>query len=164
MEHGMTVASHTARLISLDRGRGCRWATIGATDLTIAKVERMDDLGAADVDVVIIMFGVPDVLLATSSTRWAVNLGTLTGHIQDRATADCRIVLAAIPPMGDFQDMPLWLLKLLTLQIHRLNQVALAATHTDPTPYSCHSRTCGSEKCSWGTFFPGSHFMKCGHA
>jgi hypothetical protein len=26
----------------------------------------MDDLGAADVDVVIIMFGVPDVLLATS--------------------------------------------------------------------------------------------------
>ena len=66
MEHGMTVASHTARLISLDRGRGCRWATIGATDLTIAKVERMDDLGAADVDVVIIMFGVPDVLLATS--------------------------------------------------------------------------------------------------
>ena len=128
MEHGMTVASHTARLISHDRRRGCRWATIGATDLTIAKVERMDDLGAADVDVVIIMLGVPDVLLATSSTRWAANLGTVIDHIQDRAAADCRIILAAIPPMGDFQDMPLWVRKLLTLQIHRLNQVTLAAT------------------------------------
>ena len=136
MEHGMTVASHTARLISHDRRRGCRWETVGATDLTIAKVARMADLGAADVDVVIIMLGVPDVLLATSSTRWITNLQTVMDRIQHQAAADCRIILAAIPPMGDFRDMPLWVRKLLTLQIQRLNRVTgVAALHRPNTVF-----------------------------
>lgn len=126
----MTVAFHTSRLISQQRGRGCRWATIGATDLTVAQVARIPNLGAADVDVVIIMLGVPDVLLATSSTTWATNLGTVIDRIDDQSAADCRIVVAGIPPMGDFRPMPLWVRKMLMLQIHRLNGTTLAiASH-----------------------------------
>jgi hypothetical protein len=135
--HGMTVVFHTSQLISEDRGRGCQWATIGATDLTVAQVARMPDLGAAEVDVVIIMLGVPDVLLATSSTTWATNLGTVIDRVQDQSAADCRIVLAGIPPMGDFRPMPPWVRKILMLQVHRLNGITLAtASHRPNTSFA----------------------------
>jgi hypothetical protein len=137
VDHGMTVVFHTSQRISEIRGRGCRWATIGATDLTVAQVARMPDLGATDVDVVIIMLGVPDVLLATSSSSWAANLGRVIDRIHDQSAADCRIVLAGIPPMGDFRPMPPWVRKMLMLQIHRLNGITLAtASHKSKTSFA----------------------------
>jgi hypothetical protein len=137
VDHGMTVVFHTSQLTSENRGRGCRWASIGAIDLTVAQVARMPDLGATDVDVVIIMLGVPDVLLATSSSSWAADLGRVIDRIHDQSAADCRIVLAGIPPMGDFRPMPPWVRKILTLQIHRLNGITLAtASHKSKTSFA----------------------------
>jgi len=136
LRQGMTVVFHTALYLSRDRARGCRWATIADTDLTVAQVARMPDLGAANVDVVIIMLGVPDVLTATSSSAWATNLGAIIDRIHDQSAADCRIVLAGIPPMGDFRDMPPWVRKMLMRQVHRLNGITLAtATHRPNTSF-----------------------------
>jgi hypothetical protein len=136
-DHGMTVVFRTSQFIAKERGRGCRWATIGATDLTVARVARIPELGTADVDVVIIMLGVPDVLLGTSSTRWATNLGTVIDRIHDQSAAGCHIVLAGIPPMGDFRPMPPWVRKLLMLQIHRLNGITqTAASHIPNTSFA----------------------------
>lgn len=104
--HGMTAASQTARLIARDRGRGCLWKTITATDLTAARVARMRTLDAADADAAVIMLGVPDVLLATNATTWAVNLETIVEHIRDQARPNCHIVFAGIPPMAEFRRIP----------------------------------------------------------
>jgi hypothetical protein len=137
VEYGMTVVFRTARLISKERGRGCWWATIGAPDLTVAQVARMPGLDAAKVDVAIIMLGIPDVLLGTSSTKWATNLIQLIDRIHEQSAADCRIVLAGIAPMGDFRPMPPWVRKILMLQIHRLNGITLAtATHRPNTSFA----------------------------
>lgn len=132
LQHGMTVVFHTSQYLSHDRGRGCQWATIGDADLTVAQVARMPDLGAVNVDVVIFMLGIPDVLLATSSTTWATNLGTIIDRIHDQSAADCRIVLAGIPPMGDFREMPPWVRKILRLQILRLNGITRATATRRP--------------------------------
>jgi hypothetical protein len=83
----------------------------------------MPALDAANVDAVVIMLGVPDVLLATSSATWAANLGRIVERIQDQAAPNCRIVLAGIPPMGDFRPIPPLARKMLMLQIHRLNRI-----------------------------------------
>lgn len=119
----MTAVFQTARFIAHDRARGCWWTTIAATDLTAARVARMPALDAANVDAVVIMLGVPDVLLATSSATWAANLGRIVERIQDQAAPNCRIVLAGIPPMGDFRPIPPLARKMLMLQIHRLNRI-----------------------------------------
>ena len=136
-DHRVTVVFRTFQFFAKERGRGCRWATIGATDLTVARVARIPELGIADVDVVIIMLGVPHVLLGTSSSRWGTNLGTVINRIHDQSAAGCHIVLAGIPPMGDFRPMPPWVRELLMLQIHRLNGITLAATsHMPDTPFA----------------------------
>jgi hypothetical protein len=41
----------------------------------------------------------PDVLLGTSSTRWATNLTPMIDRIHDRSAADCRVILAGIAPI-----------------------------------------------------------------
>ena len=120
---GMTTASQTARILAQNRRRGCVWKTICATDLTAAHVARMPAFEAADVDVAVIMLGVPDVLLATSLTTWAADLRTIADHIRQQAGQDCGIVFAGIPPMADFRPIPPVARTMLMLQVQRLNRV-----------------------------------------
>lgn len=123
LRHGMTAASQTARFVARDRGRGCSWKTIAATDLTAAHVAQMPTLDAANTDVVVIMLGVPDVLLATSSKTWAANLVTIVERIREQAGPGCRILFAGIPPMADFRPIPAVARTMMTLQIERFNGV-----------------------------------------
>ncbi|MHB1171814.1 MAG: SGNH/GDSL hydrolase family protein [Lacisediminihabitans sp.] len=123
LRHGMTAASQTARFIARDRGRGCLWKTIAATDLTAARVARMPTLDATEADAAVIMLGVPDVLLATSLTTWAANLKTIVEHIRDQAGPNCHIVFAGIPPIADFRPIPSLARKMMMLQIQRFNRV-----------------------------------------
>lgn len=139
LRYGMTTSSQTARFVAQDRGRGCMWATIAATDLTAARVAKMPTLDAAEVDAAVIMLGVPDVLLATSSTSWAVNLVTIVEHIREQAGPNCRIVFAAIPPMADFRPIPALARTMMMLQIQRINRVtqstASQLTNTSFVPF-----------------------------
>lgn len=103
----MTVVFRTSQFVAKERGRGCRSATIGTTDLTVARVARIPELG------------------------------TVIDRIHDQSAASCHDVLAGILPMGDFRPMPPWVRKLLMLQIRRLNGITLAATsHMPDTPFA----------------------------
>lgn len=123
LHHGMTIVVKTARFVAENRESGCSWTTIAATDLTAARVAKMSTLDAAHVDVVLVMLGVPDVLLATSATAWGANLEKVVEHLRVHATPNCRFVFAGIPPMGDFRPIPPLARKMLMLQIDRLNCV-----------------------------------------
>ena len=126
LSHGMTTASQTARFLSRDRGRGCSWSVIAATDLTAARVASMPSLDATGVGVAVLMLGIPDVLLGTSSPTWAASLGTIVDRIRDQAGRNCRVVFAGIPPMADFRPVPSLARRIMTLQIQRFNRVTLA--------------------------------------
>lgn len=136
LRYGMTASSQTARFVAQDRRRGCVWTTIAATDLTAARVAKMPTLDAAEVDAAVIMLGVPDVLLATSSTSWAINLLTIVEHIREQAGPNCRIVFAGIPPMADFRPIPALARTMMTLQIQRINRVTQStASHLTNTSF-----------------------------
>ena len=103
----MTVVFRTSQFIAKECGRGCRWATIGAADLTVARVVRIPEPG------------------------------TVIDRIHDQSAAGCHVVLAGIPPMGDFRPMPPWVRKLLMLQIRCLNGITLAAaSHIPDTSFA----------------------------
>lgn len=122
LHHGMSTAFRTAKLISRRRGRGCRWETIAAADLTAARVARMETFHVAGVDTVVIMLGIPDVLLATRATRWATSLRTVAARIRAEAGLQSTIVFVAIPAMEEFRPIPDPARRLLVLQTQRLNR------------------------------------------
>ncbi|WP_187270532.1 SGNH/GDSL hydrolase family protein [Lacisediminihabitans profunda] len=123
LHQGMTTVAKTARFVAETCGRGCSWTTISANDLTAARVAKMSTLDATPVDVVLVMLGVPDVLLATSTNAWKSNLETILEQLRNHTEPNRRVVFAGIPPMVDFRPVPPLGRKMLRLQIDRLNSV-----------------------------------------
>lgn len=136
LHEGMTTPSRTARLVANARERGCRWETISAADLTVARAARAPGLEATDADVVVIMLGVPDVLLVTRTTHWVKNLRTIVGRVRAEAGSGRRIVFAGIPPIAEFRPLPALARRLMIMQIQRLNGATrVVASETPDATY-----------------------------
>jgi lysophospholipase L1-like esterase len=155
LRHQMTTAFQTARFIAENRESGCSWTSIAAPDLTVARVASMSTLDASGVDVVLIMLGIPDVLLATTTAAWTAGLENALKRLRASAAPGCRYIFAGIPPMADFRPIPPVARKMLTLQIGRLNGVTreFASRTADATFVPSPHRRVGDkyiqEEMSW---------------
>lgn len=125
LDVGMATPAQTASILSASHGRRYVWDSVAAIDLTAAQAAGMPESGAGMPDAVVIMLGVPDVLLVTSTTSWTASLEQITARLTG-TDVPCRIVFAAIPPMADFQPIPALARRLITTQITRLNNATEA--------------------------------------
>lgn len=111
LRHGMAVPARTAGALAAGLSTGVHWHTIASPDLTAARAASAvrsahADRDVADLDLAILMLGVPDVLLATSGESWSRDLTRVIETIRELAGRECHVVLAGIPPIGDFRPVP----------------------------------------------------------
>lgn len=131
--HGLGLASQTARYIARDHGIGCSWTTISDTELTMTRAARALESEALDVDAVIVVVGPPDVLLGTTSAEWSRSLKQITEVVRNSTNPDCPVIVAAIPPMHRFRAMPIFVQRILSLQVQRLNRASVAVASSQTT-------------------------------
>lgn len=130
LDHDLSTASQTARLVAATTGRGVDWQRHSNPTMTAASAAV--DLPAAPADVAVVMLGISDVLLATSGTAWETGLRRLARRIRATAGDDCRIVFVGIPPMAEFRPIPPVAKRLLTRQTTRLNALTARVALTTP--------------------------------
>jgi len=131
LDHALTTASQTARLVGSTRRRGVTWDEVSSPVLTAATAARAD-LPGAPADAAVVLLGICDVLLATSGTAWEADLRRLVASVRESAGPDCPVVFAGIPPMAEFRPIPPVAGRLLTHQIGRLNAVTARVARTTP--------------------------------
>ncbi|WP_255559958.1 SGNH/GDSL hydrolase family protein [Salinibacterium sp. M195] len=131
LNHGLGLASQTSRFVARQQGIGCSWSTISDSELTMARAARAVNAEALQADAVIIVLGPPDVLLGTPHTEWSNNLARIVEAVRHSAKPDSPVIVAAIPPMHRFRAMPIFVRRILAVQIQRLDRasVAVAASH-----------------------------------
>jgi len=156
LDHDLTCASQTARLVGASRGRGVTWREVSAPVLTAAEAARID-LPDEPADAAVVLLGICDVLLATEGASWEADLRRLADRVRETAGPDCRIVYVGIPPMAEFRPIPPVAKRLLTTQIERLNaltaRVALTLPGASwvPFPEWCSEGMYHQELLSWAT-------------
>jgi hypothetical protein len=131
LDHDLTCASQTARLVAAGRSRGVTWNEVSSPVLTAAEAARTD-LPAEPADAAVVLLGICDVLLATGGTSWEASLRRLAVRVRESAGPDCRVVYVGIPPMAEFRPIPPVAARLLTRQIDRLNAVTARVALTTP--------------------------------
>jgi hypothetical protein len=125
LNHGLAVVSQTARYVAREHRIGCSWTAINDTELTMSRAAAEIAHVSTDVDIVVVILGVPDVLLGTTVTEWTARLRQLITTAREGVDAECPVIVSAIPPMYRFRAMPRFLQRILALQIHRLNRASL---------------------------------------
>ncbi|MBP2457497.1 hypothetical protein ABID70_000055 [Clavibacter michiganensis] len=120
---GMAMPAQVAARRTSATGRGMRWESIAAYDMTARKAAAaIADRDAAPLDLAVVALGIPDVLVATSVEEWTDRLTGIIASIRAQAGDACRIVVTGIPPMDRFQPIPMVARKLLQAQVGRLNR------------------------------------------
>lgn len=132
LNHGLGVASQTSRYVARKHSIGCSWTTISETELTMTRAANA--LGSVELaaEAVIVIVGVPDVLLGTTRSEWTKSLERIVEAVRQSTTPNCPVIVAAIPPMHRFRAMPMFVQRLLALQIQRLNRASAAVASADP--------------------------------
>ncbi|MGV8912779.1 MAG: SGNH/GDSL hydrolase family protein [Rhodoglobus sp.] len=128
--HGLGLASQTARYVAREHGIGCSWTTISDSELTMARAARALKSVDIDADVAIVAVGPPDVLLGTTSVEWSQSLESIIASVRRATKPDCLVVVAAIPTMHRFRAMPVFVQRILALQVQRLDRVSVAVAST----------------------------------
>jgi hypothetical protein len=169
LNHGLAVASQTARFVARTRRSGCSWTTLSDPELTMSRAAHATAKVSNDVDVVVVVLGIPDVLLGTTAAAWAAKLHQLIATVRQGPSGECPVIVAAIPPMHRLRAMPRFLQRLVALQIHRLNRSTLQVTSslagvtyspfpsfTASTAFIHDSRNWRTLHSSWGQHLAGA--------
>ena len=154
---GMTVCHRTAQAVARHRSRGCEWESIAAPDLTVSGLGKRAPLGSMNIDVVVLMLGVPDVLLATRASDWTTGLQAAVTAVRHHHDTMTPVVIAGIPPLADFRTIHPVARDLIRRQTRMLNAAAeqtaadLENVRYVPFPALPLGRSSIQETFSWGT-------------
>lgn len=117
---GMTVCARVAHRVAAHRQQGLRWSTIAAPDLTLRRALKRVRSAPREVDVIVLMCGVPDILLATTSGTWSAMLSALISTAQhDHPRA--HVLIAGMPPLQEFRPVPARVYRLIADRVAALN-------------------------------------------
>jgi hypothetical protein len=137
LNHGLAVVSQTARYVAREHRIGCSWSAISDPVLIMSRATSEVAKTTTNVDIVVVVLGVPDVLLGTTVTEWTAQLRQLIATVREGASSECQVVVAGIPPMYRFRTMPRFLQRILALQIQRLNRGSRQVAHSVPGVSYC---------------------------
>ncbi|WP_294178042.1 GDSL-type esterase/lipase family protein [uncultured Schumannella sp.] len=124
LRHGMAVPARAAAAIAASRSRGVEIQVIASPDLTAAGLSAAADHDLADLDVAVLMLGIPDVLLATTAESWSADLARAIAELRDEAGQACHVIIAGIPPVSDFRPVPAPARAILDRQTAALNRAS----------------------------------------
>ena len=124
--HDEALTGHLARALYARTGRAVEWSVYGLSGATVAKAHQsfLPAFRSGAADLVVIAFGVNDVLEHTTSRVYADALKSLVGAARSHFSPDVPVLLAAAPPMHKFPALPLPLRAYLGLRATLLDRTA----------------------------------------
>lgn len=126
------LTSQIAAACARRTGRPVRWAARGRIGLTTESALRRR-MAETDTkfDVVVLVFGINDVLTGTRPIRWSHAVESLIAAVR-RTAGHVPVVLAGVPPAGKIQALPQPLRLLLGLRAARLDHGLAQLTREVP--------------------------------
>ncbi len=114
------LGARLALALAASRGGRVRWQVAGRTGLTIAKARRelLPELHGAP-EIVVVVFGVNDVLKLTSERTWRCEVDALLRALLARGAH--HVLFAAAPPLETFSVLPYPLRSVLGVRARFLN-------------------------------------------
>ena len=105
--HADGLAGHFARDLRARCGRRVEWSVFGLSGATVrdAHTSLLSAIPCEHADLIVIAFGVNDVLERTPPARFAAHLRELIAATRGK-TGHAPVLLAAVPPMGRFPALP----------------------------------------------------------
>lgn len=138
LRQGMTVCARVAQRVHAKSQRGLRWEVLASPDLTLRRALKVVKDADSAVEVIVLMAGVPDILLATSSDSWSQTLEALVLSSQ-QTHSEVQIVIAGLPPLQEFRPVPARIYRAITKRVAALNlassRVAAASCGTYFVPF-----------------------------
>jgi lysophospholipase L1-like esterase len=124
-DHANALTGQTAAAIGRLTGRTVLWRAVGRIGATahVARTRLVPEIPQAPVDVIVLALGVNDVLRFHGPGRWTHDLTELIADLRSRVGA-APVVLASVPPMGQFPAFPQPLRGLLGLRAAALDRAA----------------------------------------
>ena len=111
---------------------------MASPELTLRRARKLVDNIDGKVDIIVLMLGVPDILLATSSESWSTSLEALVLRSQ-QAHPGVRVVVAGMPPLQEFRPVPASIYRAITRRVAALNvdssRVAAESSCTTYVPF-----------------------------
>lgn len=130
-DHASALTGQIAAKLFARTSRAVRWQAFGKIGATAhcARVELVPLVPAEPVDVLVVALGANDTLKLHTPRRWTRDLGCLIEDLRGRV-GPAPVVLAPIPPLGEFPGLPQPLKSVLGL---RAGALELAAKKLAPT-------------------------------
>jgi len=105
--HGEALTGQLARQLASLTGRGVAWVACGLSGASVATAHTalLPQVAAEPADLLLVVFGVNDVLEHTRSARYARGLQALIEALRERV-GNAPVLIAAAPPMDRFPSLP----------------------------------------------------------
>lgn len=105
--HEEALTGQLAAQLSALTGRTVRWSAFGLSGATVAQAHAslLPVIDATPADLLLIAFGVNDVLEHTRADRYAARIGALVAALRARV-GHAPVLIAAAPPMQRFPALP----------------------------------------------------------
>ena len=105
--HEEALTGQLARQMARLTGRGVAWVACGLSGASVAtaRTALLPQVARERVDLLLLVFGVNDVLEHTRPARYAKDLQALIGGLRERV-GNASALIAAAPPMGRFPSLP----------------------------------------------------------
>ena len=124
-DHAHALTGQIAAAIARLTDRTVQWRAVGWIGATahVARTRLVPEIPQAPVDIIVLALGVNDVLGFHGPARWTHDLTELIADLRRRVGA-APVVLASVPPMGQFPAFPQPLRGLLGLRAAALDRAA----------------------------------------
>lgn len=131
--HDEALTGRLARALGARTGRAVAWSVYGRSGATVAKAHQnfLPAFNGGAADLVVIAFGVNDVLEHTSPAAYADALKALVGAVRSHFCAGVPVLLGAVPPMHEFPALPQPLRAYLGLRATLLDRTAAGLGRPD---------------------------------
>ena len=105
--HDEALTGRLAQALAVHRGRGVRWRAVGRSgaNARVVHEQLLDTACAAPADLVVIALGVNDTIELHSAARYRRDLLRLVVALR-RGLGPVPVVLAGVPPMSRFPNLP----------------------------------------------------------
>jgi lysophospholipase L1-like esterase len=124
-DHEEALAGQVAAALAVRSGRSVRWRAVGLSgaDARAVYTHLLDTACARPADLVVLALGVNDTIGLHGATRYRKDLLRLVGALRARLGAPT-VLLAGVPPMGGFPNLPQPLRAVLGLRSRVLDAAA----------------------------------------
>ena len=105
--HEQALTGQLAARMAVLAGRSVAWQACGLSGASVAQAQRSlaPSVAREPADLLLVVFGVNDVLEHTRPARYARQLQTLIKTVRERI-GNAPVLIAAAPPMGSFPSLP----------------------------------------------------------